>query len=57
MATREGGGSQYVELMELRKACLQQGREDLAGELMEAADELVAAGLVGKEELAAAAYI
>lgn len=49
--------SQYVELMELRKAALQQGQEQLAAELLEAAEGLVEAGLVSPEELTAGAYI
>lgn len=49
--------SQYVELLELRKAALQQGREQVAAELLEAAEGLVAAGLVTSDELKAGAYI
>lgn len=49
--------SQYVELMELRKAALQQGQEQLAAELLDAAEGLVAAGLVSSHELKAGAYI
>lgn len=49
--------SQYVELMELRKAVLRQGQEQLAAELLEAAEGLVDAGLVSPDELKAGAYI
>ena len=49
--------SQYVELMQLRKLALLQSDEKTAFELMEAADELIKAGVVTENELLAAAYL
>jgi hypothetical protein len=49
--------SQYVELLELRKAALGKGREQVAAQLLAAAEKLVAVGLVSEEERRAAARI
>lgn len=49
--------SQYVQLLELRKMCLQEGREGQAAALFDSARGLVEAGLVSANELEAGAYI
>jgi hypothetical protein len=49
--------SLYVELLELRKAALQQEDEKLAQELWDQAQALLDAGLVTEDELTAAAYV
>ena len=49
--------SDYVELMQLRKAALGERNEALAQELLEAALGLVDADLVTDDEMLAAAYL
>ena len=49
--------SEYVELMGLRRIALQQGDEKTAQELMEAAQELIAADAVTDADFLAAAYL
>ncbi len=57
MKDKSRGPSQYVQLLELRKMCLQEGRERQAAALLESAQGLVEAGLVSSKELEAGAYI
>ncbi len=49
--------SDYVDLMQRRKAALLKRDEALAQELFEAAQELVRAGLVFEDEFIAGAYL
>lgn len=49
--------SEYIELMQLRKLALLTGDEEIAFQLMEAAEELIRAGAVTEKELEAAAYL
>lgn len=49
--------SEYIELMQLRKLALLRGDEKTAFELMQAANDLVKAGVVTDKELLAASYL
>ena len=49
--------SDYIELMQLRKLALLKSDEKTAFELMQAANELIKAGLVAENELLAASYL
>lgn len=49
--------NEYLELMQLRKMALLRGKEELAQQLLDAAEQLVEAGLVSDDDIVAAAYI
>ena len=48
---------EYIDLMQLRRVALYQGREDVAWSLWEAARELVEADLISDDAIKAAALI
>lgn len=48
---------EYIDLMQLRRVALYQGREDVAWQLWEAAQGLVDAGLVSEDAIKTAGLI